>query len=135
MPICHDDRTQLFHMLMRVLEIPQIPSLGFWRGKGRTSERGPDSAVPHVRGILDERGRIVVLMDSQYGRERSPLLHDALRVGGAGGLVGWAGGRDAMASWRPQQHRGPARGLGWTWRRTDWNRRVGATPGAQLGDR
>ena len=53
---------QLFHMLMRVSEVPQIPSIGFWRGTGRTSERGPDSAVPHVRGILDERGRIVVLM-------------------------------------------------------------------------
>lgn len=52
----------LFHMLMRVPEIPQIPSLGFWRGTGRTSERGPDSAVPHVRAALDDRGRILVLM-------------------------------------------------------------------------
>jgi len=53
---------QLFHMLMRVSEVPQIPSIGFWRGTGRTSERGPDSAVPHVRGVVDERGRIIVLM-------------------------------------------------------------------------
>jgi hypothetical protein len=52
----------LFHMLMRVPEIPQIPSIGFWRGTGRTSERGPDSATPHVRAVADERGRIMVLM-------------------------------------------------------------------------
>jgi Domain of unknown function (DUF4159) len=53
----------LFHILYDVQRIPQIPSIGFWGGPGgRTSERGSDSAEPHVRAILDDRGRILVLM-------------------------------------------------------------------------
>jgi Domain of unknown function (DUF4159) len=53
----------LFHTLYDVRRIPQIPSIGFWGGPGAsTSERGRDSAVPHVRGILDENGRVMVLM-------------------------------------------------------------------------
>jgi Domain of unknown function (DUF4159) len=53
----------LFHTLYDVRRIPQIPSIGFWGGPGAsTSERGRDSAVPHVRGIMDENGRIMVLM-------------------------------------------------------------------------
>lgn len=53
----------LFHTLYDVQRIPQIPSINFWGGPGAsTSERGRDSAVPHVRAIIDERGRILVLM-------------------------------------------------------------------------
>jgi len=52
----------LFHMLYDVRHIPQIPSINFWAGTGRTSERGADSAEPHVRAILDDHGRIAVLM-------------------------------------------------------------------------
>jgi hypothetical protein len=53
----------LFHTLYDVRRIPQIPSIGFWGGPGAsTSERGRDSAVPHVRGIFDENGRVMVLM-------------------------------------------------------------------------
>jgi hypothetical protein len=52
----------IFHLLMTVPKIPQIPSIGFYLGTGRTSERGPDSAVPHIRAINDDRGRIMVLM-------------------------------------------------------------------------
>jgi hypothetical protein len=53
----------LFHMLYDMRRIPQIPSIGFWFGTGgRTSERGPESAEPHVRAIFDERGRIMVVM-------------------------------------------------------------------------
>jgi len=53
----------LFHMLYDIKRIPQIPSIGFWAGTGgQTSERGPLSAEPHVRAILDETGRIMVLM-------------------------------------------------------------------------
>ena len=59
MPLNHE----LFHVLYDVREIPQIPSIGYWLGTGgRTSERGSDSAQPHVRAIVDERGRIMVLM-------------------------------------------------------------------------
>ncbi len=53
---------QLFHLLLPVSAIPQIPSIGFWQGRRSTSERGAGSAVPHVRSINDERGRIMVLM-------------------------------------------------------------------------
>jgi hypothetical protein len=53
---------ELFHMLYKVTHIPQIPSIGWWAGTGSTSERGSLSAVPHVRAILDEDGRIMVLM-------------------------------------------------------------------------
>jgi hypothetical protein len=53
----------LFHTLMNVSKIPQIPSINFWFGSGgRTSERGADSAVPHLRVINDDHGRIMVLM-------------------------------------------------------------------------
>ena len=53
----------LFHVLYDVREIPQIPSIGFWRGPGsNTSERGSDSAVPHVRAIADREGRVMVVM-------------------------------------------------------------------------
>jgi hypothetical protein len=50
----------LFHEFTTVSKIPQIP--GFGSPPGVTSERGADSAVPHVRAIADDRGRIMVLM-------------------------------------------------------------------------
>ena len=54
---------ELFHMLYDVREIPQIPSINFWFGSGGgTSERGADSAEPHVRAIFDERHRMIVLI-------------------------------------------------------------------------
>ncbi|HEX6926845.1 MAG TPA: DUF4159 domain-containing protein [Longimicrobiaceae bacterium] len=47
----------------QVDHIPQIPSIQFWRGSGgATSERGDESAEPHLRAIFDESGRILVLM-------------------------------------------------------------------------
>ena len=53
----------LFHELMAVNRIPQIPSINFWGGPGgRTSERGPESATPHARAILDDKGRIMVFI-------------------------------------------------------------------------
>jgi hypothetical protein len=53
----------VFHSLMAVNRIPQIPSINFWLGSGGgTSERGPDSATPHARGILDDHGRIMVFI-------------------------------------------------------------------------
>ena len=42
---------------------PQIASIGIWaRTGGGTSERGADSAVVNTRAILDDHGRIMVLM-------------------------------------------------------------------------
>ena len=59
LPLSHE----LFHMLYDVREIPQIPSINFWFGSGGgTSERGADSAEPHVRAIFDERHRMIVLI-------------------------------------------------------------------------
>jgi hypothetical protein len=44
--------------------VPQITSLQNWRRSGgtSTSERGYDSAIPHLRAIRDSRGRIMVVM-------------------------------------------------------------------------
>ncbi len=44
-------------------EIPQIPSIQFWRTSGgTTSERGSDSAVPEFRGVTDKHGNLIVVM-------------------------------------------------------------------------
>jgi len=54
---------EVFHTLYDVQEKLQVPAIGFWvGGRGVTSERGFDSAVPHVRAILDSKRRIMVLM-------------------------------------------------------------------------
>ena len=59
---------QLDHPLFRSqFEIkngtPQIASIGRWMQLGGgTSERGEDSAIVHTRAILDDHGRIMVLM-------------------------------------------------------------------------
>lgn len=54
----------LFHTLFDIVEVPQIPSIQQWRRMGRrgTSERGADSAVPHLRAIADHDGRLLVVM-------------------------------------------------------------------------
>jgi hypothetical protein len=53
----------MFHELMAVDHFPQIPSIGFWGGRGgRTSERGADSATPHARAVLDDHGRVMVFI-------------------------------------------------------------------------
>jgi hypothetical protein len=55
---------QLFHLLYDIKHIPQIPSIGVWQRFRTTSERGAESATPHVRAIFDpdDPGRIMVLM-------------------------------------------------------------------------
>jgi hypothetical protein len=56
------------HMIMqalyRVPEVPQVPSIQFWRRSGRseTSEQGSASATPHLRAIFDDEGRPLVIM-------------------------------------------------------------------------
>jgi hypothetical protein len=52
---------EIFHMLYQVNEVPQIPSVGVWLGRGTTSERDARSAVPHARGIFDDHRRLMVL--------------------------------------------------------------------------
>jgi uncharacterized protein DUF4159 len=53
----------LFHVLYDVKGVTQIPAIDFWmRSGGGTSERGPDSQVPHARAILDRHGHLLVLI-------------------------------------------------------------------------
>lgn len=57
----------LDHPIRRTLfeftNLPQIPSISFWRRSGGdTSERYELSAEPHLRGIADEHGRLMVVM-------------------------------------------------------------------------
>jgi hypothetical protein len=77
LPLSHP----LFHTVRTLTRIPQIPGIRYWLGSGgRTSERGADSAVPHVRAIADDRGRIMVLMthNSDFGDafEEEATNHD-----------------------------------------------------------
>ena len=54
----------MLHSLFNVTAVPQITNIQFWRRSGGrdTSERGADSAVPHLRVIRDDHRRIVVVM-------------------------------------------------------------------------
>ena len=52
----------LFRSQFVVTKVPQIPSINHWFRYGDTSERGADSAQPHVRGIADRHGRLLVLI-------------------------------------------------------------------------
>lgn len=52
----------VFHQVLQVSSFPQIPGIGYWDGRNRTSERGPSTGTPHLRAINDDRGRVMVLM-------------------------------------------------------------------------
>jgi hypothetical protein len=53
---------KIFSVLYEVKEVPQIPSYQSWsRSGGQTSEFGAETAVPHIRGIFDEDGRLLIL--------------------------------------------------------------------------
>jgi len=53
----------IFSLLYEVKEVPQIPSYQSWRRNGgQTSEFGAETAVPHIRGIFDNDGRLLVLI-------------------------------------------------------------------------
>lgn len=52
----------MMHVFFPMTRVPQIPGISYWFGSGgRTSEDGADSAEVHVRGIFDDRGRLMVL--------------------------------------------------------------------------
>ena len=70
----------IFHQFFEVKKKSQIPSIDHWLGTGGdTSERGADSRDVHIRGIHDERGRVIVLMthNTDFGDswEREGLSH------------------------------------------------------------
>jgi hypothetical protein len=53
----------MFRAIFDIGGVPQIASIGHWLGSGGgTSERGQESAVAHARAILDQHGRMMVLM-------------------------------------------------------------------------
>ncbi len=53
----------VWRTLFEIRELPQIPSISHWRRSGGgTSERGAETAVPHIRAISDRHGRVMVLM-------------------------------------------------------------------------
>ena len=54
----------IFNTLYTVDSVPQIPSIQYWRQSGRvgTSERGSESAVPTMHGIMDDSGRLMVII-------------------------------------------------------------------------
>jgi hypothetical protein len=58
----------IFHTLFDAKRFPQIPSIG-WVNSGTTSERGADSATPHARAVIDQKGRIIVFIshNSDFG--------------------------------------------------------------------
>ena len=53
----------IFRTLFEVKQIPQIPSIQFWRTSGGgTSERGADSPHPDFSGIIDKHGNLMMVM-------------------------------------------------------------------------
>jgi len=53
----------IFRTMFEVTELPQIPSIQFWRtSRGGTSERGSDSETPTIQGIADRHGNLMVVM-------------------------------------------------------------------------
>jgi hypothetical protein len=53
----------IMHSLYEVKHYLQAPAISFWsRTNGSVSERGPDSAEVHFRGIQDSHGRLMVMM-------------------------------------------------------------------------
>jgi len=58
LPMSHPIFTQFFN----IARFPQIPSIGYWRQSGGGTSERPDSRVPHARAVLDDHGRIMVLI-------------------------------------------------------------------------
>jgi len=52
----------LYSIVYRIDEIPQITAIQFWSPGASTSERGAESTTPRIYAVMDEAGRILVLM-------------------------------------------------------------------------
>ena len=54
----------LFHAQFEVKKVTQVSNIRFWRASrgANTSERGEESAVPHLRAVRDAHGRIIAVM-------------------------------------------------------------------------
>jgi hypothetical protein len=57
------------HVLFPIDEVTQVTNIQHWMRTGSTSERGDDSAHAELRGIADDRGRLMVVMthNSDFG--------------------------------------------------------------------
>ena len=70
----------IFHQFFEVTKKSQIPSINHWLAYRDTSERFNDSRPVHIRGISDDRGRLMVLMthNTDFGDswEREGLSHE-----------------------------------------------------------
>ena len=70
----------LFHQFFEVTRKAQIPSINHWMAYRDTSERFADSRPVNIRGISDDRGRLMVLMthNTDFGDswEREGLSHE-----------------------------------------------------------
>ena len=70
----------IFHQFFEVTKKSQIPSIDHWLRYHDTSERFEDSRPAHIRGIHDERGRLMVLIthNTDFGDswEREGLSHE-----------------------------------------------------------
>jgi hypothetical protein len=90
----------IFRQVLNVNHVPQIPSIGGsnWRN-GQTAERGgmPDTRTPHVRGLLNQQGRVMALMthntdfgDSYEREDQDPDYFNQFSV------IGYAFGINAL---------------------------------------
>jgi hypothetical protein len=76
---------EIFDIVFKIKEIPQIPCIEFWyRSRGATtSERGEETKTPSLRGIWDKNGRLMVLMshntDIQDGWQQEGLAEEYFR--------------------------------------------------------
>lgn len=52
----------LFSIVFRMNTMPQIPGHDYWNAHRSTSELGEESEMPHLRGIHDKNGRLLVVM-------------------------------------------------------------------------
>jgi len=93
LPLTHP----VFHELLFVDHMPQIPGFGGGVGGRSTSERGEDSAVPHARAILDDHERVMVLItfntdfgDSYEREDQDPVYFQRFSV------IGYAFGINAL---------------------------------------
>ena len=51
----------IFHCFYDIERLVQVPNVGLGRAGGRTHER--DGYFPHVRGVFDDRGRLMVVIN------------------------------------------------------------------------
>ena len=79
----------IFHQVLNAENVPQIPGIGYWDGGERTWERPGTERKNRFAGVLDDHGRVMVLMTfntdfgDAYEREtENPLYFQKFSVPG-----------------------------------------------------